>query len=295
MLVSYGARYGRYDYLQGAGLFSPHAGLSVSATDRTRIRVALAQDVQAPGAMEFLPPAVPGLWLPPERTFGPLSPGGELTAEQTRHAEFAMEHRFSDRYVVEVRRFYQSIDDQLATVFGAETSGVGSDLGHYAVASAGSTRADGWGVTLTHALSERLQGSVDYALTTAEWISAGEVTALELWAPSAVREGTERFHDVTTAVETQIPETATRLYVVYKVNTAYARREVDVDEPGLAGRFNVQVNQRLPFLQSSGTRWEFLVAVRNLFREPLDQVSVYDELLVVRPPKRIVGGLQVRF
>jgi hypothetical protein len=56
------------------------------------------------------------------------------------------------------------------------------------------------------------------------------------------------------------------------------------------------VKQRLSFLPFDGSDWEVLVAVRNLFREDLgDGVGVYDELLVVKPPKRIVGGLLVRF
>jgi hypothetical protein len=55
------------------------------------------------------------------------------------------------------------------------------------------------------------------------------------------------------------------------------------------------VSQALPFLNFTNTQWEMLVAVRTLFREdPLD-ASVYDELLVVRPPKRLVGGVTVRF
>jgi hypothetical protein len=37
------------------------------------------------------------------------------------------------------------------------------------------------------------------------------------------------------------------------------------------------------------------VAVRNLFYEATPGASVYDEILVLRPPKRIVGGLTVRF
>ncbi len=47
----------------------------------------------------------------------------------------------------------------------------------------------------------------------------------------------------------------------------------------------------------SNARWEMLLAVRNFFREPndADGQSVYDELLVVHPPKRIVGGLTLRF
>jgi hypothetical protein len=45
----------------------------------------------------------------------------------------------------------------------------------------------------------------------------------------------------------------------------------------------------------SNAKWEMLLAVRNFFREGSQDSSVYDELLVVRPPKRIVGGLTLRF
>jgi hypothetical protein len=38
-----------------------------------------------------------------------------------------------------------------------------------------------------------------------------------------------------------------------------------------------------------------LVGVRNVFHESLAGTSIYDELLVVRPPKRLVGGLTVKF
>jgi hypothetical protein len=38
-----------------------------------------------------------------------------------------------------------------------------------------------------------------------------------------------------------------------------------------------------------------LAAVRNLFRSDLYDGSIYDELLVIRPPKRVMGGLTVRF
>jgi hypothetical protein len=45
----------------------------------------------------------------------------------------------------------------------------------------------------------------------------------------------------------------------------------------------------------STARWEMLLAVRNSFHESTSDSSVYDELLVVRPPKRVVGGLTLRF
>jgi hypothetical protein len=49
----------------------------------------------------------------------------------------------------------------------------------------------------------------------------------------------------------------------------------------------------MPF--SDSARWEVLIGLRNMFRDPNDAASIYDELLVVRPPKRIVGGLTLRF
>jgi hypothetical protein len=84
------------------------------------------------------------------------------------------------------------------------------------------------------------------------------------------------------------------VFVLYKINTGYTRANTDLIRPGLDARFDVQVNQGLP-LSVAGTKWEILVGVRNLFRDPNDPGSVYDELLVVRPPKRVVGGFLVRF
>jgi hypothetical protein len=64
---------------------------------------------------------------------------------------------------------------------------------------------------------------------------------------------------------------------------------------GANTRFDVQVNQSLPFLNFSSAQWEMLVAVSNLFKEDWADTSVYDELFVVRPPKRVLGGVTVRF
>jgi hypothetical protein len=48
-------------------------------------------------------------------------------------------------------------------------------------------------------------------------------------------------------------------------------------------------------MRFSGAEWEMLVALRSLFRDDLLDASIYDELLVVRSPKRVVGGVTVRF
>ena len=43
-----------------------------------------------------------------------------------------------------VRRFYQSVDDQLVTLFGLNLPQGPSSIAHYYVASAGAVDANGW-------------------------------------------------------------------------------------------------------------------------------------------------------
>jgi hypothetical protein len=45
----------------------------------------------------------------------------------------------------------------------------------------------------------------------------------------------------------------------------------------------------------SSAQWQVLLAVKNLFRDASKDGSSYDELLVVKPPTRILGGVVVRF
>ena len=66
-------------------------------------------------------------------------------------------------------------------------------------------------------------------------------------------------------------------------------------DPGLDTRFDLQVTQTLPFAPFEGSNWELLVALRSLFHEPGQGASIYDELLVVDPPRQLVGGLVVHF
>ena len=100
---------------------------------------------------------------------------------------------------------------------------------------------------------------------------------------------------MTTSIETEVPETSTRVVVLYRVSNAFARAAAQSPAGSLDARFDVQVRQSLPFMDFSNAKWEMLVAVRNFFRETAADESIYDELLVVHPPKRIVGGLTLKF
>ncbi len=287
----YGGRYARYDYLQRPGLFSPRAGFTLEPVKGTRVTTVLAQRMSAPGAEEFLSPGMAGAWLPPERTFSPLI-GRDLLVQRARYLDVLFEHEFGKTYAVGVRRYFQGVDNQLMTLFGVETSAGPRSVGHYYVASAGAVDAQGWAIRLSIPTSKRVGGSIDYSRTRSRWTSRGDFESLAS-GPSMPTRPDESIHDITTSFHTDIPETATRLFVLYKINSAYMRGP-DPADAGFDGRFDVQVNQALPF-GLGGTKWEVLVGVRNLFRDPNDVTSVYDELLVVRPPKRVVGGFLVRF
>lgn len=290
-----GASIARYGYLERSPLFSPSIEVRWVPAPRSAIRGRAAQRMTAPGAEEFVPSLVGGLWLPPQRTFAPLVPSAGFRPERTRHLEIAVEREVAS-FVVGARRFHQLVSDQVVTLFGFEyPDRPRADLGHYFTATAGNFEATGWGVSISRPVASRLRGSVEYSVTRANWLTSPDARVFAVWARSAVRPARERIHDVTTTVETEIPETATRVYALYRLNTGYTRGDSLESDPALGGRFDVQVTQRLPFLPLGHAEWEVLVGVRNLFREPLDGGSVYDELLVVRPPKRIVGGLMVRF
>ena len=291
--VEYGGRYARYDYLVQPGVFSPRAGLTLEPTPGTRVTAVLAQRMVAPGAEEFLAPAMAGLWLPPERTFSPLT-GSNLRVERARDLDVRFEHDFAGAYSLGIRRFFQGVDNQAMTIFGLRSPSGTRSVGHYYVARAGSVDAQGWGVRMSTLASRRVSGSIEYSLTHGRWNSFGELPQGKPWLSRLTRARDEDIHDLTTSFRTDIPETATRVFLLYKLNSGYARRTASLAETGLEGRFDVQVNQALPFGLGS-TKWEILVGVRNLFRDPNDPASIYDELLVVRPPKRVVGGFLVKF
>jgi hypothetical protein len=293
--VTFGARYARYDYLDGKSLISPRVQLTLSPGEHFRINTLVSRRAVAPGAEEFLPPGDSGVWLPPQRTFSSLSSGHPLDAEHTTHVEVALERDLGSASAVSVRAFRQHVDDQLVTMFDVEVPGLPpATLGHYFVGNYGAVGARGVSAAFRTQVAGRVRGSVEYSLTRAQWNPGDALGYWMLQLPSTSLLRSDRIHDVATRVETDVPETSTRIVVLYRVSNAFARRHGD-DEGLLDSRFDVQVHQSLPFLDFSTAKWEMLLGVRNFFRDAAAGQSVYDELLVVRPPKRLVGGLTMRF
>jgi hypothetical protein len=295
LTIGYGGHYAHYDYLLEPSHLSPRLSATIQATERTRLRAVATRRVSAPGAEEFLPPDRAQV-LPPQRTFAPLTRAG-FFPEDTQHYEFGLEHVL-DGVTLGVRAFQQVIDNQAVTVFGLRSDDTPpAEIGHYFVGNAGNIDVRGLTLSLTHGLVPNVRGSVEYSTAGAEW---ADDRSLDRWrlartTPSALRSDGERIHDLTTIVETDLPLSATRISVLYKINNGYARADASAATPGLDGRWDVQIVQALPFMNFTSASWEMLVGIRNLFRESFTETSVYDELLVVRPPKRLVGGITVKF
>jgi len=293
VIVTYGADYARYDYLNGSSLLSPRVAATITPAEHLRLSARLSRRASAPGAEEFVPPDT-GIWLPPQRTFSSLDGQNPLTAERTVHVDAGVERDFGPT-TISARVFRQHVDDQLVTLFGVDQPGQPSAvLGHYFVANSGGVDASGYSAGIKAVIAARVHGSVEYSFARANWKPADNLTYLLLVAPSAVRSSDERVHDIATSIEADVPETSTRVMVLYRISNAFAGRSF-ADSSGVDGRFDVQVRQSLPFLDFSSAKWEMLVTVRNFFRDANSDQSLYDELLVVHPPKRVVGGLTLRF
>jgi hypothetical protein len=294
VVLDYGVRLDRYDYLADPELVSPTVGGRVTVLPRTVVTSRFSRRLVAPGADEFLPPPASGPWMPPERTFSSLIGRAPIRAEDVRHLEIGVEHALGpsgDRTTLAARRFRQSTFDQAATIFGLDAS---SGRGHYYVATPGSVEIDGWSLGVRQQFRDRVQAGFSYAVIHASWDPHRQARVLRHVAPSAVRLGDERLHDLTATLDADIPETLTRLAVAVRTNSAFARDDAGA-LPMLDSRFEVEVHQALPYQPIPGGRLELLFAVRTLSRDSRNPGSIYDEVLTVAPPLRLVGGFQVRF
>jgi len=293
--LGYGLSYAWQDYAAGGGLISPRVSFTVSPVSRVRLRTVLARTALAPGSDDFLPVSrgLASMWLPSQRSFSAWASPGDLHAQTTDHLEIGVERDVA-AYVIGFRTFYQRVDEQSGAMFAMPSiTHPAASMNHYYTANVGDVETRGWAVTVSRPIVGAVRGSVDYSQTSARWQNGVAAAMSGLFGGG--RSPDERIHDLTTSIETAIAQTSTRVFVLYKINTGFARPGVESTGPGFDSRFDIQVNQSLPFLNFTSADWEVLVAVCNLFRDVAGERSLYDELLVVRPPKRVVGGVRVRF
>jgi hypothetical protein len=293
--LDYGLRLDRYDYVAGKGFVSPRFGGRLGVAPRTFVTGLVSSAVIAPGANEFLPPPTSGPWLPPERTFAALVSGAQFRPERIQRYEAGLERELGvigQSQTIGVRWFHETSRNQMATMFGLTEGGA---VGHYYVATPGDVSVEGFALRVSGQFTSRVKASIDYSVSRAQWNFGSEARAIAHVMPSAVRPERERLHDVTSTLEATIPETRTNVRVAYRLNSAFTRQGSDGIAPIFDGRFDLQVRQALPYQPINGGRIDLLVSLSNLFRDPRNAGSFFDELLTVRTPRRVLGGVQVRF
>jgi hypothetical protein len=108
-----------------------------------------------------------------------------------------------------------------------------------------------------------------------------------------VRTGDERLHDLSASLEAVLPQIGTAVLLTYRVSSSFSH--ASTPHPSLDGRFAIHINHALPCQPFDGGQLELLFALRTLYRDLGQPGSLFDELLTVGPPLRILGGMRVRF
>jgi hypothetical protein len=274
--VSGGARYSYVGFLTDRNHLSPTAAVEYRTGRRSRLRVSGSARTLAPGG-EML--SLSTLASTPAMALALV--GESVRAERVLRHELAYEQRVG-RASIQAFAFHEGVRDQLANFVSPSASARA-----LAIHNGRGYVARGLGLAVGHQLGENVNASLGWSF------GRSDATAPAFASGVAVGDGS--FNDVTARVETFIDRTDTRLVAYYRLS------RLALDEDGVrttdptASRFDVRLTQGLPFLgEMTRTEWELLLAFRNLFYEA-NEGAILDELTVTNPPKRVVGGISVRF
>ncbi len=276
VVATVGARLSHIGFLEQANHLDPTVSVEVKRDARTRLKGSFTSRTLAPGG-DLL--SLGTLASAPSLAYAVTGPN--LKSERVYRMEVGAEQDFGATRV-SAHTYYEDVQNQLF-------NGFEGPAGSLRIVNAGNMASRGLGLAVSHRFGPSLSGSVTYALGHAWRASAASLDADG--APLPVEESD--FHDLVAQLETRVPGTATRLSALYRVSRLSPTAEGQ--EPALHFRFDLQVSQALPFI-GSWTRadWDFRVAVRNLYYEP-SEGAMLDELAVSNPPKRLLGGIAVRF
>ena len=279
LTATVGGRFSHVGFMADANHFDPAASVAVGGDERV-LRATVSGRTVAPGG-DIL--TISSLGSAPAMTFAVLD--GGLRAERVLRYEVAVDQQVGSTSVGAFT-FYEDVRDRLMNAF--EGAAEARSLRIY---NGGHASARGLGVTVGRCFGDVLRGSMSYTWGRSRRHGETQGDMIATLGPDG------GFHDFAARVETVIEGTDTRLVAFYRLNrmsTAFDDEKVLL--PSLTNtRFDVQLSQGLPFLGGvTRADWDFLLAVRNLFYETAEG-AVLDEVAVVNPPKRVLGGISVRF
>jgi hypothetical protein len=273
-----GGRLSYVGFLRDTNEFVPSAGLEVRRDDRSYIRALVSQRTVVPGGDVL---TLSGLATGPALVFGVID--DRLRPERVTRCELQLDQVLG-RTTMVAHTFYESTRDQVLNI----NPGGQRPL---EVRNGGNLASRGLGVSLGRRFGDSVRGSMTYTFGHS-W--RDNLTGVE--SPLLAYRSAD-FHDLAARVETVIEGSDTRVVAFYRLNHLIEMKRPgrSVAAPATSTRFDVQLSQGLPFLGAlTRADWNFLLAVRNLFYETSDG-GILDEVAVANPPKRVLGGISVRF
>lgn len=310
--LSTGLTYRRFSYLSGHRGLAPRAVLEVKAGQDWTLMGGMAVRVDGPIGEDaaLLSRVAHGDLL----ALDPSWFGSEAAQRSTRY-QAGIQYEASPNHILTARMFRELTTDQLLRTF--ESGPVSG--GRFDVSNAGDYSSTGFAFDWVREMGQvtrrlDLGGRVSWlvavvgnpggeASLAAPSDSLGFVgpqgpdfaNSARLLLPVGDRAVVQDFAAEAVA---RIRPSRTRIQAAYRL----------IRHPGLAPthpaleatnehttRFDVELVQLIPFADWSGTEWELSFAVRDLFFREMIGRSLLDEIAVAHAPRRVVGGLAVRF
>ncbi len=293
--VSTGLTYRRFSFLGGRSGLAPRAVVEYWPTDRWTILSGMAVRVDAPLGDD---PAL--LSRVARADLLAVDPEQIRRSEAQRSARWqaGVNRVLDEGTTLGVRVFRENTTDQLMRTFESRPYGGG----RFHIRDAGDFAAEGFAVDLIREASpvnRRLEvgGRISWVMAVVRETGAGAAESFGgMRAPVGLLIPVDgaRIHDLSAEFDARVRPTGTRLHAAYRL-MSHPGLIVGSQGDASSARFELELVQLIPFADWSGTEWELSVAVRDLFFQDLMGRSLLDELAVANAPRRVVGGLAVRF
>jgi hypothetical protein len=281
LTASLGARYSYVGFVRDHNYVDPYASVSLRSGRHTVLRGSVGVRTLAPGGDLLTLSTVASS---PALALAQLTE--DTRVERVLRSEIAIDRNLGKSTTLGAHGFREGVRDQLLSIYDG-----GAEAPTLRISNGGAMQARGVGVTLTQRFGSAVMGTVTY--TIGQTRHDGTAVA-ELWTAPALYRSAD-FHDIVARLETMIDLTDTRLTAFYRWNSLTPDDSPESHLAHQTTRFDVQLTQGLPFLHDlTRAEWEVLLSVRNLSYED-SEAGILDELVVLRPPKRVMGGVAVRF
>jgi hypothetical protein len=277
-----GVRYSYIGFVGDKGSFSPTLGLEYTVGD-TRLRGSASARTLTPGG-DLL--TLSTMQAAPAMAIAMV--GAEVRPERVHRHELGVDQAIGRRAAFGAFVFREGVRDRLINDIQLERGALRILNGRGVVATGG-------GVSLASRMGDAVRSSVSYSFGRSRPGQAPSSIQTMRHADWALASSDATFHDVVARLETFVDWSGTRLIAYYRWNVCRPESGTRPTAPLVSQRFDVRLTQGLPFL-SGMTRadWEVLLAFRNMFYEA-SEAALLDEVAVVNPPKRVLGGISVRF